>query len=82
MTTPGATLLVQLLPVVRQHLPPGITPAYLDGFVQRNKSTLVAVLDRALAARAQGIGISMAMSRVCLECRASSRSTRRGCATP
>ncbi|MFH1467822.1 MAG: SNF2-related protein [Pseudomonadota bacterium] len=51
--SPGATLLAQLLPVVRQHLPPGITPAYLDGFVTRNRPALVAALDRALASRTQ-----------------------------
>ena len=52
MTTPGAVLLDRLLPVVRQHLPAGVTPAYLDGFIARNRSTLVAALDRALSARA------------------------------
>jgi hypothetical protein len=29
-----------------------VTPAYFDGFVRRNRTALVAILDRQLAARA------------------------------
>jgi len=54
MTAPAANrLLDRILPVVRQHLPPGVSPAYLDAFLARHRSTLVAILDRQLQARAQ-----------------------------
>lgn len=38
--------------VLRQRLPPGVTPAYFEGFLRRNRPALVAVLDRQLTARA------------------------------
>lgn len=33
------------------HLPPGVTPAYLDGFLARHRPTLVSVIERNLARR-------------------------------
>ena len=44
-------LLDRIVDAVRANLPPGITPAYLDGFLARHRPTLVAVLDRHLARR-------------------------------
>jgi len=44
-------LLDRIAVVVRGNLPPGITPAYLDGFLHRHRPTLVSVLKRNLAAR-------------------------------
>ena len=49
---PTAEVLVdRIATVLRQRLPPGVTPAYFDGFLRRNRPVLVAVLDRQLAAR-------------------------------
>ena len=45
-------LVDRIIPVVRSRLPAGVTPAYFDGFVRRNRTALVAILDRQLAARA------------------------------
>jgi hypothetical protein len=39
-------------PVAHFRLPAGVTPAYFDGFVLRNRTALVAVRDRQLAVRA------------------------------
>ncbi|MFH1464556.1 MAG: Eco57I restriction-modification methylase domain-containing protein, partial [Pseudomonadota bacterium] len=44
-------LLDRIAAVVRGHLPPGVTPEYLDAFLGRHRPALVAVLDRHLAAR-------------------------------
>jgi hypothetical protein len=52
LTSPGSTLLDRLVPVIREHLPAGVTPAYLEAFVLRNRPALVSALDQALAARA------------------------------
>ncbi len=41
----------RIIPVVRSRLPPGVSPSYFDGFVRRNRTALVAILDRQLAAR-------------------------------
>ena len=50
---PSAEVLVdRIATVLRQRLPPGVTPAYFEGFLRRNRPALVAVLDRQLAARA------------------------------
>ena len=49
---PIAEVLVdRIATVLRQRLPPGVTPAYFDGFLRRNRPVLVAVLDRQLATR-------------------------------
>jgi hypothetical protein len=49
---PSAEVLVdRIATVLRQRLPPGVTPAYFEGFLLRNRPALVAVLDRQLAAR-------------------------------
>ncbi|MCB9679807.1 MAG: hypothetical protein H6737_32170, partial [Alphaproteobacteria bacterium] len=49
---PTAEVLVdRIATVLRQRLPPGVTPAYFDGFLRRNRPVLVAVLDRQLATR-------------------------------
>jgi len=37
---------------VGSNLPPGVSPAYFDGFLRRHRGTLVAVVDRHLQARA------------------------------
>lgn len=51
---PSAEVLVdRIASVMRQRLPAGVTPAYFDGFLRRNRPALVAVLDRQLAARRQ-----------------------------
>jgi len=47
-------LLNQIAAAVRGNLPPGISPAYLDGFLHRHRPTLVSVLERNLAARRRG----------------------------
>jgi superfamily II DNA or RNA helicase/predicted RNA methylase len=44
-------LVDRIATVLRQRLPPGVTPVYFDGFLTRNRPVLVAVLDRQLAAR-------------------------------
>jgi len=36
---------------VGSNLPPGVSPAYFDGFLRRHRGTLVAVVDRHLQAR-------------------------------
>ncbi len=53
MHTSAEALVDRIIPVVRSRLPAGVTPAYFDGFVRRNRSALVAILDRQLAARSQ-----------------------------
>jgi len=47
-------LLDRIAVVVRGNLPPGVTPAYLDGFLSRHRPTLVSVLERNLARRRRG----------------------------
>ena len=54
MQPTAAALIDRIIPVVRQRLPPGVTPDYFDVFIRRNRPALVAVLDRALTTRAQG----------------------------
>ena len=50
---PSAEVLVdRIANVLRQRLPPGVTPAYFEGFLRRNRPALVAVLDRQLTTRA------------------------------
>ena len=44
-------LLDRIAVAVRGNLPPGISPAYLDGFMSRHRPTLVSVLERNLAGR-------------------------------
>jgi superfamily II DNA or RNA helicase len=49
---PTAPVLVdRLATILRSNLPPGVTPAYFDGFLRRNRPALIAVLDRQLAQR-------------------------------
>lgn len=46
---PSAEVLVdRIASVMRQRLPAGVTPAYFDGFLRRNRPALVAVLDHQL----------------------------------
>ena len=51
MTQQAEALLDRIAVLVRSNLPPGITPAYLDGFLSRHRSNLVGVLDRHLSQR-------------------------------
>ncbi|RME20899.1 MAG: hypothetical protein D6798_19400, partial [Deltaproteobacteria bacterium] len=51
MNATADQLLDRIAVAVRGNLPPGITPAYLDGFLARHRPTLVSVLERNLAAR-------------------------------
>lgn len=44
-------LLDRIAVALRGNLPPGISPAYLDGFLARHRRTLVGVLERELGAR-------------------------------
>jgi hypothetical protein len=44
-------LLDRIAGVVRGHLPPGVTPEYLDAFMTRHRPALVTVLERNLAGR-------------------------------
>jgi len=48
---PAEQLLDRIAVAVRQALPPGISPAYLDAFLARQRPVLVAVLQRHLDAR-------------------------------
>ncbi len=49
-TTPD--IVDRLATILRSNLPPGVTPAYFDGFLRRNRPALITVLDRQLAQRA------------------------------
>ena len=52
MQQPSAEAIVdRIIPVVRSRLPAGVTPAYFDGFVGRNRRALIAILARQLAVR-------------------------------
>ncbi|MCK6530995.1 hypothetical protein L6R50_26695 [Myxococcota bacterium] len=52
MSAPAEAVLDRIASVVRTRLPVGITPAYLDGFLDRNRRVLVAILDRHLGGAA------------------------------
>ena len=54
MNATADQLLDRIAVVVRGNLPPGVTPAYLDGFLTRHRPTLVSVLERNLARRRRG----------------------------
>ena len=51
MNATADQLLDRIAVVVRGNLPPGVSPAYLDGFLTRHRPTLVSVLERNLARR-------------------------------
>jgi YD repeat-containing protein len=51
MPAPAEALLDRVAPAIRANLPPGVTPAYFDGFLRRNRPQLVAILDQHLRAR-------------------------------
>ena len=44
-------LLDRITVAVRANLPPGVTPAHLDGFLRRHRPTLLAIIDQQLAKR-------------------------------
>ncbi len=44
----AAAILDHIADAVRGHLPPSITPEYLDGFLRRNRPTLLQVIERHL----------------------------------
>ncbi len=50
MSAPAEALLDRVAPAIRANLPPGVTPAYFDGFLRRNRPQLVAILDQRLRA--------------------------------
>lgn len=51
MNASADQLLDRIAVAVRGNLPPGVTPAYLDGFLARHRPTLVSVIERNLARR-------------------------------
>ncbi len=53
-STTAEAIIDRMTTLVGQRLPPGVTPAYYQGFIRRNRPALVAVLDRHLRARRTG----------------------------
>lgn len=51
MAATAERMLDRVSGVVRQHLPPGVTPSYFDAFVARQRPVLVSILARHLAGR-------------------------------
>ncbi len=61
---PSAEILIdRIAAVVRQRLPPGLTPSDLDGFLHRHRTTLVSRLNRELAARTSTARVSGGLER-------------------
>jgi superfamily II DNA or RNA helicase len=54
MPASAEVLVDRIADVLRGRLPAGVSPAYLDGFLSRHRATLVAILERKLAATAGG----------------------------
>ncbi len=51
MQAQAEALFDRMTALVGRNLPPGVSPAYFQGFVRRHRPALVAVLDRHLEAR-------------------------------
>ncbi|MCB9746737.1 MAG: DEAD/DEAH box helicase family protein [Alphaproteobacteria bacterium] len=68
MQVPVAEVLLdRMAGIMRQRLPPGVSPSYFDGFMRRNRPALVRVLDAQLQRRRPHAGLSRPDSRALAE---------------